>query len=199
MSTPHDNRTTGLKKPPGCDRTSAAEPHAAPAARSSAQSNGAPFARNGSGNGPAAAADLPGPPVGFVHSDGSSPRHDWRTRAACRGVDINIFYPPEDDDQCYSKEAIALCARCPVRDECLMNALSGADGTNKLSYGYWGGTTPEERLAMIDALPKMPRPCAVCGTNMPEDRSATAKYCSLACKRRARRSRANSRWAPYIA
>jgi WhiB family redox-sensing transcriptional regulator len=40
----------------------------------------------------------------------------WRNRAACKGVDPDIFYPVSDEE---AEEAKAICALCPVREACL--------------------------------------------------------------------------------
>ena len=44
----------------------------------------------------------------------------WRKRAACRGIDPEVFYPVSDED---AEEAKAICAMCPVRQACLEHAL----------------------------------------------------------------------------
>jgi WhiB family redox-sensing transcriptional regulator len=61
----------------------------------------------------------------------------WTARAACRGVDTEIFFPTTSDEEA---EALAICAECPVRAQCLEYALRGRE-----SNGIWGGTTPEQR------------------------------------------------------
>ena len=48
-----------------------------------------------------------------------------------------MFFPATPQEEA---EAVALCATCPVRAQCLEYALR-----NKESHGIWGGTTPEER------------------------------------------------------
>ena len=65
----------------------------------------------------------------------------WRQRAACRGVDPDIFYPVSDDD---AGEAKAVCARCPVREPCLEYAL-----VNRERDGVWGGATERERRRIL--------------------------------------------------
>jgi WhiB family transcriptional regulator, redox-sensing transcriptional regulator len=65
----------------------------------------------------------------------------WRTRAACKGVDPDIFYPASDED---AEEAKAICAQCPVREACLEYALA-----NRERDGVWGGATERERRRMI--------------------------------------------------
>jgi WhiB family redox-sensing transcriptional regulator len=65
----------------------------------------------------------------------------WRDKAACRGLDPDIFYPVSDDD---SANAKAICAACPVREACLEYALA-----NRERDGVWGGATERERRRMI--------------------------------------------------
>lgn len=67
---------------------------------------------------------------------------DWRHRAACRGVDPELFFPAADSGPLYEAqvvEARAVCVGCPVRTECLGFALAA------LPYGIAGGLTPGER------------------------------------------------------
>jgi len=61
----------------------------------------------------------------------------WRKRAACRGIDPEVFYPATDED---AEEAKAICATCPVRQACLEHALA-----HREREGVWGGTTERER------------------------------------------------------
>ncbi|MFP5377693.1 MAG: WhiB family transcriptional regulator [Acidimicrobiia bacterium] len=65
----------------------------------------------------------------------------WRQRAACRGVDPDIFYPASDED---AEEAKGICAVCPVREACLEYALA-----NRERDGVWGGATERERRRLI--------------------------------------------------
>jgi WhiB family redox-sensing transcriptional regulator len=65
----------------------------------------------------------------------------WRDRAACRGLDPDIFYPVSDDDAEPAKE---ICAACPVREACLEYAL-----VNRERDGVWGGATERERRRLI--------------------------------------------------
>lgn len=65
----------------------------------------------------------------------------WRQRAACTGVDPDIFYPLTDDE---AAEAKSICAQCPVRQPCLEYALSTRERD-----GVWGGATERERRRMI--------------------------------------------------
>jgi WhiB family transcriptional regulator, redox-sensing transcriptional regulator len=65
----------------------------------------------------------------------------WRQRAACRGVDPDIFYPVSDEE---AEEAKAICSECPVRQPCLEYALA-----NRERDGVWGGATERERRRII--------------------------------------------------
>lgn len=65
----------------------------------------------------------------------------WRDRAACRGIDPDIFYPVSDED---ADTAKSICAECPVREACLEYALA-----NRERDGVWGGATERERRRMI--------------------------------------------------
>lgn len=79
-------------------------------------------------------------------------------------------------------EALAICASCPVTEECLTYALAcEAD----LHYGVYGGTTPDERAGMV-AGGAGEAPCAYC--KLPFDRrNRNQRYCSEQCRRDGRR------------
>lgn len=66
----------------------------------------------------------------------------WRDAAACaRRPDVD-FFPSPDDAEGIAR-AVAVCAGCPVADECLSFAIE----TNQPD-GIWGGTTPAERVKL---------------------------------------------------
>ncbi|MFD9964851.1 WhiB family transcriptional regulator [Amycolatopsis sp. NPDC058986] len=64
---------------------------------------------------------------------------NWRRDAACGDMEPERFFPFESQ-AAEIRAAKAVCARCPVKDFCLDEALA-----NGLDYGIWGGTTPRER------------------------------------------------------
>ena len=66
-------------------------------------------------------------------------RDDWTMRAKCRGMEDALF--PEAADQ---KRARLLCSGCPVRFECLAEALD-----NRIEWGIWGGMTERERRLLL--------------------------------------------------
>ena len=64
-------------------------------------------------------------------------RVDWRARGACADLAPDLFFPEPGEP---ADEALAACAGCRVRRECLTEAL-----TNREAYGVWGGTTEQDR------------------------------------------------------
>ena len=67
----------------------------------------------------------------------------WRSRAACTGIDSDIFYP-SSEDEAEAEPAKAICAACPVSTVCLEHALSVRE-----KEGIWGGATETERRRML--------------------------------------------------
>jgi hypothetical protein len=61
----------------------------------------------------------------------------WAARALCAQADPEIFFPPAGDP---GTEAKKICARCPVRQDCLAYALDADE-----RFGIWGGLDPDER------------------------------------------------------
>lgn len=68
----------------------------------------------------------------------------WRSAAACRSADPDMFFPISESGPAREQtaKAKAVCATCPVRRECLGFALR----TGQM-HGIWGGTTEYERAA----------------------------------------------------
>ncbi len=67
------------------------------------------------------------------------PEEGWRADAACSGADASLFFPC-GEDEALAQAAKAVCAVCPVREECLQYALA----TNQ-SEGVWGGMSAGDR------------------------------------------------------
>ena len=72
---------------------------------------------------------------------------DWMLHAACRGRP-DLFFAPDDSETRSSRrrreaQAKAVCARCEVRGECLMEALESDE-----RFGIWGGLTERERRSI---------------------------------------------------
>lgn len=66
----------------------------------------------------------------------------WRSAAACRSCDPDLFFPVSSSDAGLEQvaRAKAVCARCPVSRECLAFALR-----TRQAYGVWGGMSEQER------------------------------------------------------
>ena len=75
----------------------------------------------------------------------------WQFRAACRGDDSGLFFAPnyferKEEKDTRESRARAICARCPVRQDCLEYALRIHEG-----HGIWGGLNELERRSLLRA------------------------------------------------
>jgi WhiB family redox-sensing transcriptional regulator len=68
----------------------------------------------------------------------------WAKRALCAQADPDAWFPGNGHRE-LTQLAKRICARCPVRAQCLEYALSVADTWGGIATGIWGGTTPQER------------------------------------------------------
>lgn len=66
----------------------------------------------------------------------------WATRAECLGEFEDLMFPT-DGDEAGLEAARQVCHRCPVRENCLSEALARGE-----KHGVWGGTTEDERRSM---------------------------------------------------
>jgi len=76
------------------------------------------------------------------------PDPNFRERAACLGVNTELFFPPPGNrggSRDY-KEAIQICKGCPVTRDCLETALSWGSGSQA---GVFGGLAPQNRRNII--------------------------------------------------
>lgn len=69
----------------------------------------------------------------------------WQAKAACRGPQSAVFFPPshfERKDEKAEREARAkaICAACSVREPCLDYAVGIRE-----PHGIWGGQNEVER------------------------------------------------------
>jgi WhiB family redox-sensing transcriptional regulator len=71
------------------------------------------------------------------------PPASWWERAGCAGVDVAVFFPEEHQPHPYD-QARAICAGCPVVDEC-RNHFDQAEPSQL--HGFLGGESPNERSA----------------------------------------------------
>ncbi len=66
----------------------------------------------------------------------------WEEDARCNNYDPELFFAPRARAE---RRAKAVCARCPVRSECLAFALA-----SRMEFGIWGGMSGRERLSLLD-------------------------------------------------
>lgn len=74
---------------------------------------------------------------------------EWQAKAACRGPQAAVFYPPgsgerRDEKRARELRAKAICDRCSVVGRCLEFAVDRGE-----SHGIWGGTNESERRVLI--------------------------------------------------
>lgn len=69
------------------------------------------------------------------------PLGSWRQRAICPGEDPDVFFPAHGDPGTRARQ---VCARCPVRSDCLDDAIVNDE------WGIWGGLDREQRRALRD-------------------------------------------------
>lgn len=67
-------------------------------------------------------------------------RPAWHRQAACRGMGPDVFFPAPGRT---AQPARAICADCPVAQECSAEALADHG-----LEGVWGGLTVGERDAL---------------------------------------------------
>ena len=68
----------------------------------------------------------------------------WVARSACRNADTDKLFVTG----AAQNRAKAVCMGCPVRTECLSDALD-----NRVEFGVWGGMTERERRALLRRRP----------------------------------------------
>ena len=74
----------------------------------------------------------------------------WPVRAACRGPQASVFFPPphferKDDKLVREERAKAICRTCPVSEPCLAYALRIRE-----PHGIWGGLNELERRNRLE-------------------------------------------------
>ena len=71
---------------------------------------------------------------------------DWASQGQCRGSEPDELFVRG----AAQNKAKQLCAGCPVRTECLAEALD-----NEIEWGVWGGMTERERRAILRKRPNV--------------------------------------------
>lgn len=74
----------------------------------------------------------------------SNQQQSWRGAALCRDADPDELFVRGAEQN----RAKVVCMGCPVRTECLAEALD-----NRIDFGIWGGMTERERRALLRRRP----------------------------------------------
>ncbi len=69
---------------------------------------------------------------------------DWPKDARCRNANPDELFV----QGAAQNRAKTMCMGCPVRTECLADALD-----NRVEFGVWGGMTERERRALLKRRP----------------------------------------------
>jgi len=70
----------------------------------------------------------------------------WTESAACRRSDPDALFV----QGAAQNRAKSVCLGCPVRTECLADALD-----HRIEFGVWGGMTERERRALLKRRPNV--------------------------------------------
>jgi WhiB family redox-sensing transcriptional regulator len=74
-------------------------------------------------------------------------RSPWMKDALCKGVDVDVFFEAR-----HEHEAKELCSACPVRKQCLDEAMRTEGGSPWGRFGVRGGKNPQERQRLYRKL-----------------------------------------------
>jgi WhiB family redox-sensing transcriptional regulator len=94
-------------------------------------------------------------------------RLDWQEQGLCGQADPEAWFPEKGHSP---RDAQKVCARCPVRQECLDYALANPEATK---YGIWAGLTEHDRRQARKGVVVPIRQaathkvCTGCGVNKP--------------------------------
>jgi Transcription factor WhiB len=71
----------------------------------------------------------------------------WQARAACLGVDLEVFFVPGTATARSFDEARQICAECPVIADCRKMTDRAERGLSRsYLFGFVGGETPGEGI-----------------------------------------------------
>jgi len=76
----------------------------------------------------------------------SDDQPDWRVLAVCSDEDPDGLFVRGAEQ----RRVKAVCLGCPVRTECLAEALD-----SRMEFGVWGGMTERERRALLRRRPNV--------------------------------------------
>jgi WhiB family redox-sensing transcriptional regulator len=88
-------------------------------------------------------------PSDSAKSSHGQPAGHFFADALCKSADTSVFFPVSDT---FAGEAKAICAACPVAEECLEYAIA-----TRQPDGVWGGLTSVERHRLVRRRQKVAR------------------------------------------
>jgi WhiB family redox-sensing transcriptional regulator len=91
---------------------------------------------------------------------------DWSSKAACNEARPDELFVRGAAQH----RAKLLCSGCPVRTECLAEALDG-----RVEWGVWGGMTERERRALLRRRPNVTSWRRLLRTAMEDHRAAVGQ------------------------
>ncbi len=73
----------------------------------------------------------------------------WQIKAACRGPQADLFFPPshfekKDEKEARERQAKEICGTCPVKKPCLEYSIKIRE-----PHGVWGGFNEAERKQIM--------------------------------------------------
>jgi WhiB family redox-sensing transcriptional regulator len=90
---------------------------------------------------------------------------DWTLDAACSGASPDTLFV----SGAAQHRAKTVCRGCPVRTECLADALD-----NRVEFGVWGGLTERERRSLLRRRPNVESWASLLSAAMAEFEGSTA-------------------------
>lgn len=111
---------------------------------------------------------------------------NWKQDAACVGYPTRWWYPELGNGLRETQKARAVCADCPVQEECL------TAGLERHEDGIWGGYNVKERKALRRERHVLKNlVCQRCRNifQKPANRQVVALYCSDNCRKRTKSAR----------
>lgn len=97
---------------------------------------------------------------------------DWAVRAACRGIDPDLFFPPRIDSDIAAKAA-AFCDACPIAAECLQRAYA-EHATDGVRAGRLFDAGRSKEITKRPGPVPLPTPAPGRGVPYPPERKAAA-------------------------
>jgi WhiB family redox-sensing transcriptional regulator len=99
---------------------------------------------------------------------------EWMQDAACKGKPQEPFFPDRGESTAKAK---AMCATCPVSDECLAYAMDKG-----MKVGIWGGKSERQRRELRIKWRPL-RHCRECRKEFRAPPRMRQFYCSHECER----------------